>query len=78
MNEQENNMDEVINVLGEVLRLCGEDPVTGFYRDSYCNTCAQDVGSHTICIEANEGFLQYSRLKETTYQHQFLNLDSKV
>lgn len=63
MNEQENNMDEVINVLGEVLRLCGEDPVTGFYRDSYCNTCAQDVGSHTICIEANEGFLQYSRFK---------------
>lgn len=63
MNKQENGMDDAINVLGEVLRLCGEDPITGFYRDGYCNTCAEDVGSHTVCIEVSEKFLQYSRFK---------------
>jgi len=60
---EENVMDEAINVLGESLQLCGEEPVTGFYRDGYCNTCAEDVGSHTVCIEASEKFLQYSRFK---------------
>lgn len=63
MNKQENGMDDAINVLGEVLRVCGEDPITGFYRDGYCNTCAEDVGSHTVCIEVSEKFLQYSRFK---------------
>ena len=60
---EEDVMDEAINVLGESLLLCGEEPVTGFYRDGYCNTCAEDVGSHTVCIEASEKFLQYSRFK---------------
>lgn len=31
-------MDESVNVLGEPLAMCGDDPVTGFYRDSHCNT----------------------------------------
>lgn len=57
------DMDESINVFGEQLVSCGEQPVTGFYRDSYCNTCEQDVGSHTICIEVSKEFLEYSRFK---------------
>ncbi len=56
-------MDESVNVLGESLVLCGDDPVTGFYRDSLCNTCDEDVGSHTVCIEATKEFLEYSRFK---------------
>ena len=56
-------MDESLNVFGEPLVSCGEDPVTGFYRDGYCNTCEQDVGSHTVCIEASKEFLEYSRFK---------------
>ena len=54
-------MDESINVFGEALIGCGGDPVTGFFRDNMCNTSPQDVGSHTICIEANEHFLAFSR-----------------
>lgn len=57
------NMDESVNVLGEPLVMCGDDPVTGFYRDSLCNTCDEDVGSHTVCIEATREFLEYSRFK---------------
>jgi uncharacterized protein (DUF2237 family) len=53
--------DEAINVLGEELLLCGEDPMTGFFRDGCCNTCDEDLGSHTVCIQATQDFLEYSR-----------------
>ena len=54
---------ESINVLGEPLAMCGEDPVTGYFRDGLCNTCDEDVGSHTICIDVTAAFLEYSRFK---------------
>ena len=57
------SMDESVNVLGEPLNMCGEHPITGFYRDGKCNTCDEDVGSHTVCIEASTEFLEYSRFK---------------
>ena len=56
-------MDESVNVLGEPLVLCGERPITGFFRDGNCNTCKEDVGSHTVCIEATQEFLEFSRFK---------------
>ncbi len=56
-------MDESINVLGEPLETCGDDPVTGFFRDGKCNTCQDDVGSHTVCIEASQQFLEFSRFR---------------
>ena len=55
--------DEEINVLGEPLHSCSEKPLTGFYRDGKCNTCDEDVGSHTVCIQASKEFLEYSRFK---------------
>jgi len=56
-------MDKSVNVFGETLITCSEDPVTGYFRDSKCNTCDEDVGSHTVCIEASTEFLEYSRFK---------------
>ncbi|MBT8121150.1 MAG: DUF2237 domain-containing protein [Gammaproteobacteria bacterium] len=56
-------MDDAINVLGEPLSPCNEDPVTGFFRDGHCNTCADDIGSHTVCIEASREFLEFSRFR---------------
>ncbi|MFT6157042.1 MAG: hypothetical protein ACI9I4_001957, partial [Neolewinella sp.] len=56
-------MDESINVLGEPLLSCSEDPVTGFFRDGRCNTCADDHGSHTVCIEVSETFLSFSKIR---------------
>ncbi len=61
--EQEITMDESINVFGEKLEGSDSDPVTGFFRDNKCNTCEQDVGSHTVCIEASQEFLEFSRFK---------------
>mgnify|MGYP001815371887 FL=1 len=56
-------MDESINVLGEPLVPCSDDPVTGFFRDGKCNTCDDDPGSHTVCIEASREFLEFSRFR---------------
>jgi len=56
-------MHDSINVLGETLLLCGDDPITGFYRDGKCNTCNEDPGSHTVCIEVSKEFLEFSRFR---------------
>ena len=48
------------NVLGQPLESCGQDPVTGFYRDGCCNTGSDDLGLHTVCCVVNEQFLETS------------------
>ena len=53
--------DDSINVLGGPLALCGTDPLTGFFRDGHCNTCAADTGSHTVCAVMTAEFLAYSK-----------------
>lgn len=52
-----------VNVLGETLENCGDQPLTGFYRDGACNTGRDDLGSHTVCVEVTREFLEYSRFK---------------
>lgn len=47
-----------VNVLGGQLRPCSSDPVTGFFRNGHCDTCAEDQGCHTVCVEVTEEFLQ--------------------
>ncbi|QGF23017.1 DUF2237 family protein [Raineyella fluvialis] len=49
------------NVLGEPLQPCGTDPVTGFFRDGYCATSSDDVGSHTICALMTKEFLEFQQ-----------------
>ncbi len=56
-----NEPDQPLNVFGEELETCSNNPLTGFFRDGCCNTNDQDVGSHTICIEATDEFLAFSR-----------------
>ena len=53
--------DASVNVLGETLAPCSSNPVTGFFRDGHCNTCAQDHGSHTVCAVMTAEFLAYSK-----------------
>lgn len=61
MTENPLTIDESINVLGETLRPCSNNPVTGFYRDGCCNTGPDDKGQHTVCIEATAAFLEFSK-----------------
>jgi uncharacterized protein (DUF2237 family) len=50
-----------VNVLGEPLKGCSQDPVTGFFRNGQCDTCAEDHGSHTVCAVMTEEFLAFSK-----------------
>ncbi|MEM8594725.1 MAG: DUF2237 domain-containing protein [Pseudomonadota bacterium] len=54
-------LDPSINVLGDALEPCGTQPMTGFLRDGYCNTCDEDAGSHTVCVELTNEFLEFSK-----------------
>jgi len=48
-----------LNVLGGPLAVCGNDPVTGFFRDGCCHTGPQDLGSHTVCAVVTAEFLEH-------------------
>ncbi len=54
-------MDTSVNVLGGKLESCSTTPMTGFFRDCHCNTCAADQGSHTVCALMTAEFLAYSK-----------------
>jgi len=49
------------NVLGGPLEPCCNNPITGFYRDGFCNIGPEDVGVHAVCIEATSDFLEFSK-----------------
>lgn len=49
------------NVLGSALEPCSTAPLTGFFRDGHCNTCAEDRGSHTVCAVMTAEFLAFSK-----------------
>jgi len=54
-------MNDEKNVLGEPLQICGERPLTGFFRDGCCRTGPQDPGLHTICTRVSADFLAFSQ-----------------
>ena len=48
------------NVFGTSLNSCSDDPVTGYFRDGFCNTGDGDSGTHVVCAEVTEEFLQFT------------------
>ena len=70
MNLQENmqRLKEMMdisdmNILNKPLQICGEDPMTGYYRDGYCKTDSSDKGTHTVCSEVDDEFLEFTKSK---------------
>lgn len=51
------------NVLGGELDRCCLKPRTGFYRDGFCLTGEEDVGTHTVCGVVTDEFLSFSKWK---------------
>jgi uncharacterized protein len=49
------------NVLGEALEPCGNEPLTGFYRDGECRCGPEDQGLHAICAVMTPEFLSHQR-----------------
>jgi uncharacterized protein (DUF2237 family) len=37
--------------------------MTGFYRDGYCRTGADDLGLHTVCAVVSDSFLRFSKAR---------------
>ncbi len=49
------------SVLGEPMAVCGEQPLTGFYRNGCCDTGPDDLGLHLVCAVMTAEFLAFSR-----------------
>jgi uncharacterized protein len=61
LNKPEFETEPDLNVLGEPLRPCSSDPLTGFFRNGGCTTGAADYGAHVICAEMTDEFLAFSK-----------------
>ena len=49
------------NILGTDLQSCCTDPITGFFRDGYCNTNQMDQGNHVVCAFMTDEFLEFTK-----------------
>lgn len=49
------------NIYGNVLETCSTDPMTGWSRDGKCNTDENDQGTHTVCAQVTDEFLEYTK-----------------
>lgn len=49
------------SVLGTPLELCSCEPMTGWFRNGFCETDKDDRGSHVVCAEMTDEFLAYTR-----------------
>ena len=61
MNKPVRETEPELNVLGEPLRPCSVDPMTGFYRNGCCSTGSDDLGRHVVCAEVTDAFLAFSK-----------------
>ena len=59
----EDAIAQSLNVFGQPLELCCDNPKTGFYRDGFCNTGSIDLGTHVVCAEMTKEFLDYTKSK---------------
>ena len=48
------------NILGKPIQKCSVRPLTGFYRDGYCMTGPEDLGTHTVCAKMDRRFLDFT------------------
>lgn len=62
-NNTNNPKQGAKNVLGGELKSCCFKPLTGYFRDGFCNTDNMDYGTHTICAIMTEEFLNYTKEK---------------
>jgi uncharacterized protein (DUF2237 family) len=48
------------NIFGEPLKLCGQDPLTGYNRTGFCSLSNEDVGTHIVCAIVDDKFLKFT------------------
>ena len=67
------------NAEGGPLALCSTQPLTGWRRDGYCDTDESDRGTHVVCAEVTQRFLEFTRargndLSTPRPEHRFAGL----
>lgn len=50
-----------LNVLGEPLQPCSDNPLTGFFRDGHCHAGQDGSARHLVCVEVTAAFLAFSK-----------------
>ena len=63
LSNAQHEIAQSMNVFGEKLELCCNNPKTGFYRDGFCNTGSSDYGTHVVCSVMTKEFLEFSKSK---------------
>ena len=53
--------EKSLNVYGKPLQICGNEPITGAFRDGCCNTGPGDIGTQTVCAIVSDEFLEFSK-----------------
>lgn len=53
--------DKTKNILATKLQPCSTDPMTGFFRDGFCNTNQLDQGTHVVCADITQKFLKFTK-----------------
>jgi uncharacterized protein len=48
------------NVFGTDLEVCSIDPMTGYYRDGYCNTGPTETSTHVVAAVITQDFLDFT------------------
>ena len=68
----------------EDLQICSMNPLTGYKRNGMCDLDERDHGTHTVCAEVTDEFLEFSRSKgndlitpNTNYNFPGLNAGDK-
>ncbi len=54
---------EAKNVLGGALASCCTEPMTGFYRNGFCQTGPTDYGTHVVCAVMTQAFLDFTKAR---------------
>lgn len=63
------------NVLGTTLQACCFDPKTGYFRDGYCKTRMDDVGTHVVCAVVTKEFLTFTKSRGNDLETPFPQYD---
>ena len=60
-SNKKKQMETQINVFNKDLEKASDSPKTGFYRDGFCNTGPNDLGTHTVAAVMTAEFLAFSK-----------------
>ena len=62
-NKMKSGKHAVLNILGTDLKVCSLKPRTGYNRSGLCGDVKGDVGTHVVCAEMDQDFLDFTKSK---------------